>query len=428
MDLAAALGALAERGYARVLAEGGPTLNGQLAAAGLLDELCLTVSPLLAGSGAKRILVGPALPSGSGWQIRSLCEQDGFLIPAVPPAIAGPTLPGRVRRGGPEGELPREDVRSVADRHQMLLERGLQDPDDGLPAGVVIWSFSTSVRRPGSGPRAASVYAAPAPTMKLVVSAGLLDAGRRTISRARRPGHDPAGCLHRRRDHLAAAGHGQRAGPGPCPDRRRDDHLAGSRHGALAGAGQCIAWTGPAAPPGTCRHGSRGHVDDLGTRLPDRHVQRVLVRCLSSRRTSRRAERRRGPADRRGQLVGGPGAVLPACPIRHGDRLAGKRQFRRERAPGRVGQRSCRLSSPAARLALTAHPMITEKCSMLTGRLAGPDRFADLRQAVLPCVRRRLRLRLPVGWFRAASRHGRRGRRLEAARVQSPSGSVGLFG
>ena len=80
VDLAAALGALAERGYARVLAEGGPTLNGQLVAAGLLDELCLTVSPLLAGGDAKRILAGPALPSGPGWQIRSLCEQDGFLF------------------------------------------------------------------------------------------------------------------------------------------------------------------------------------------------------------------------------------------------------------------------------------------------------------------------------------------------------------
>ena len=74
VDLAAALGALAERGYARVLAEGGPTLNGQLAATGLLDELCLTVSPLLAGGEAKRVLAGPALPPGPGWQIRSLCE------------------------------------------------------------------------------------------------------------------------------------------------------------------------------------------------------------------------------------------------------------------------------------------------------------------------------------------------------------------
>ena len=63
-----------------MLAEGGPTLNGQLVAAGLLDELCLTVSPLLAGGDAKPILVGPALPPGPGWQIRSLCEQDGFLF------------------------------------------------------------------------------------------------------------------------------------------------------------------------------------------------------------------------------------------------------------------------------------------------------------------------------------------------------------
>ena len=80
VDPAAALGALSERGYARVLAEGGPTLNGQLAAAGLLDELCLTLSPLLAGGDAKKILAGPALAPGRGWRLRSLCEQDGFLF------------------------------------------------------------------------------------------------------------------------------------------------------------------------------------------------------------------------------------------------------------------------------------------------------------------------------------------------------------
>jgi riboflavin biosynthesis pyrimidine reductase len=80
VDLATALGALAERGYARVLAEGGPTLNGQLAAAGLLDELCLTLSPLLAGGEAKRILAGPVLLPGPSWRLRSLCEQDGFLF------------------------------------------------------------------------------------------------------------------------------------------------------------------------------------------------------------------------------------------------------------------------------------------------------------------------------------------------------------
>jgi len=49
-------------------------------AAGLLDELCLTLSPLLAGGDAKRILAGPSLTARSGWRLHSLCEQDGFLF------------------------------------------------------------------------------------------------------------------------------------------------------------------------------------------------------------------------------------------------------------------------------------------------------------------------------------------------------------
>jgi riboflavin biosynthesis pyrimidine reductase len=45
-----ALALLRERYDARiVLCEGGPTLLGQVAAAGLLDELCLTISPVLGG-------------------------------------------------------------------------------------------------------------------------------------------------------------------------------------------------------------------------------------------------------------------------------------------------------------------------------------------------------------------------------------------
>ncbi len=56
----AVIGALAERGHQRILIEGGPHLLGQVAAAGLLDELCLTVSPLLAGGRAGRILAAGA--------------------------------------------------------------------------------------------------------------------------------------------------------------------------------------------------------------------------------------------------------------------------------------------------------------------------------------------------------------------------------
>ena len=51
MDLRAAVSALAERGHRRMLAEGGPHLLAQLAGEGLLDELCLTIGPLMAGPG-----------------------------------------------------------------------------------------------------------------------------------------------------------------------------------------------------------------------------------------------------------------------------------------------------------------------------------------------------------------------------------------
>ena len=60
VDVAAALAALRERGLARVLCEGGPRLFGALTAADLVDEVCLTVAPLLAGPGAGRIIAGGA--------------------------------------------------------------------------------------------------------------------------------------------------------------------------------------------------------------------------------------------------------------------------------------------------------------------------------------------------------------------------------
>jgi riboflavin biosynthesis pyrimidine reductase len=80
VDLSLALDALAREGARTVLAEGGPTLNGRLAAAGLLDEVCLTVSPLLAGGDARRILAGPPLADPPPFGLRSLCEEDDFLF------------------------------------------------------------------------------------------------------------------------------------------------------------------------------------------------------------------------------------------------------------------------------------------------------------------------------------------------------------
>ena len=80
VDLARAVTMLGERGFAHVLAEGGPSLNGALAAAGVLDELCLTVAPRLVAGDAKRILTGPPLTPPPELTLRSLCEENGYLF------------------------------------------------------------------------------------------------------------------------------------------------------------------------------------------------------------------------------------------------------------------------------------------------------------------------------------------------------------
>jgi riboflavin biosynthesis pyrimidine reductase len=52
VDLGAAFGVLRERGCSVILTEAGPSMFGSLVASGLVDELFLTVSPLLAGRAA----------------------------------------------------------------------------------------------------------------------------------------------------------------------------------------------------------------------------------------------------------------------------------------------------------------------------------------------------------------------------------------
>jgi len=83
VDVMAALEALGGRGYQRVLAEGGPHLLAQIAGEGLLDELCLTVSPLLAGPGADRIVAGGLpMPRGGAqrFTLNHALEAEGLLL------------------------------------------------------------------------------------------------------------------------------------------------------------------------------------------------------------------------------------------------------------------------------------------------------------------------------------------------------------
>ncbi|MBV9291610.1 MAG: pyrimidine reductase family protein [Frankiales bacterium] len=80
VDLAAALEILAERGLVHVLCEGGPHLFGTLLAAGLVDELCLTVAPLLAGGAAGRIVDGLAAQLVTPLELGQVLVDDGHLF------------------------------------------------------------------------------------------------------------------------------------------------------------------------------------------------------------------------------------------------------------------------------------------------------------------------------------------------------------
>lgn len=79
VDLEAALRWLRGRGVRWLLCEGGPTLNAHLLGAGLVDELFLTVGPMLVGGGAGRIVAG-CLPSLVRLELLELREFRGELL------------------------------------------------------------------------------------------------------------------------------------------------------------------------------------------------------------------------------------------------------------------------------------------------------------------------------------------------------------
>jgi riboflavin biosynthesis pyrimidine reductase len=79
VDITEAVTALGRLGYRHILTEGGPSLLGQLAAADLVDELCLTVSPVLTSGLARRIAVGPVVLEQLALA-HVLADETGFLL------------------------------------------------------------------------------------------------------------------------------------------------------------------------------------------------------------------------------------------------------------------------------------------------------------------------------------------------------------
>jgi riboflavin biosynthesis pyrimidine reductase/flavin reductase (DIM6/NTAB) family NADH-FMN oxidoreductase RutF len=81
VDMAGALRQLRERGVGIVLGEGGPTLNGDLARQGLIDELCLTVAPILVGGDLGTGILGRTrLPTTLPLELAQVLEEDGDLL------------------------------------------------------------------------------------------------------------------------------------------------------------------------------------------------------------------------------------------------------------------------------------------------------------------------------------------------------------
>ncbi|MEU8223823.1 pyrimidine reductase family protein [Kribbella sp. NPDC048915] len=80
VDLPAVLDEFHGRGMGQILTEGGPLLLGALTAAGLLDELCLTLAPVLAGPGAGRIIDGEPVPARRMRLQTRLAAADDYLF------------------------------------------------------------------------------------------------------------------------------------------------------------------------------------------------------------------------------------------------------------------------------------------------------------------------------------------------------------
>jgi riboflavin-specific deaminase-like protein len=80
VDLRLAVAAFAERGLEQVICEGGPHLFGSLVGAGLVDELCLTLAPLLAGGTAGRIVAGLVSRVADPLRLVHVLEDDSHLF------------------------------------------------------------------------------------------------------------------------------------------------------------------------------------------------------------------------------------------------------------------------------------------------------------------------------------------------------------
>lgn len=95
IDLPLARAALEQRGFTRIVSEGGPHAFAEQAAAGVVDELCLSLTPKLIGPGPSRIVAGAyEWTQPHGLELTGLLEENGALF------MRYRTRRGTAREGG----------------------------------------------------------------------------------------------------------------------------------------------------------------------------------------------------------------------------------------------------------------------------------------------------------------------------------------
>jgi riboflavin biosynthesis pyrimidine reductase len=81
IDPRLARAALVERGLTRILSEGGPSTYARMAQVPeVIDELCLSLTPMLTGPGAGRIVSGVGWPDVQRLRLTGLLEEDSALF------------------------------------------------------------------------------------------------------------------------------------------------------------------------------------------------------------------------------------------------------------------------------------------------------------------------------------------------------------
>lgn len=80
VDLSAGLIELAAIGARVVLSEGGPSLNAELFASDLVDELCVSLAPMVVGGPSRRILHGPEVAGTANLALAHVLTEDHYLF------------------------------------------------------------------------------------------------------------------------------------------------------------------------------------------------------------------------------------------------------------------------------------------------------------------------------------------------------------